>query len=290
MSYIGRFAPSPTGPLHFGSIVAALASFLDARNADGIWLLRIEDLDPPREIRTAPKEIMAQLAALGLIWDNDVLYQSSRQHAYREALKSLIKDNSVYPCTCTRKSVPSIYPGTCRNKKFSAIKGEYAIRLRVAPGMVSFKDLALGHKKWRFENEIGDFIIKRKDGLFAYQIAVVIDDNFQRVNRVIRGIDLLDSTPRQMSLYKALNLKPPDYLHIPIVVDKSGNKLSKQGNAKPIDIGNPSLLLREALVMLGQDPQRDARNQKELLSRAIKAWSIDRIPAQKSVLAPANYL
>ena len=290
MSYIGRFSPSPTGPLHFGSLVTALASFLDARSADGTWLLRIEDLDPPREIRTAPEEIMSQLRALGLTWDNEVLFQSSRQHAYQETLRLLIKDSLVYPCTCARKSVSKIYAGTCRNSKFSDTEGDYAIRLKVGGGDINFTDLVYGQKSWRCANEVGDFIIKRKDGIFAYQFAVVLDDNFQGVNRVVRGIDLLESTPRQLSLHHALNLRPPEYLHIPIIVDKSGKKLSKQGHAKPLDINNASHLLREALIALGQDPQQDAEGQNDLLGRAIRAWRVDRIPSRISISAPIEYL
>ena len=290
MSYIGRFAPSPTGPLHFGSLVAALASFLDARNADGIWLLRIEDLDPPRESSRALNEIMSQLAGLGLTWDNDVLYQSSRLNDYRDALQLLIDAGLAYPCICTRKSVPTVYPGTCQDRKFSDVIVDCAIRLKVEEANIGFKDLVFGQKSWRFNDEIGDFIIRRKDGLFAYQLAVVIDDHFQGVNRIVRGVDLLDSTPRQLAVYRALNLKPPEYLHIPILVDKSGAKLSKQGHSKPIDITDPLRLLRHALITLGQDPQRRAVNLDNLLSRAIQGWQISRIPRQISLSAPPDYL
>ena len=290
MNYIGRFAPSPTGPLHFGSLVAALASFLDARNAGGTWLLRIEDLDPPRESRAAPKEIMAQLAALGLIWDNDVLYQSSRLLNYRDVLQLLIEAGLVYPCICTRKSVPPVYPGTCRSREFSDAESEYAIRLKVEEANIGFTDLMFGQKNWEFANQIGDFIVRRKDGLFAYQFAVVVDDHFQGVNRIVRGVDLLDSTPRQLALYHALNLRPPAYLHIPILVDRSGDKLSKQAHAKPIDISDPVRLLRQALIALGQDPQNGTASLTYLLSRAIKAWQVDRIPMEIRLSAPPDYL
>ena len=290
MNYIGRFAPSPTGPLHFGSLVAALASFLDARNAGGTWLLRIEDLDPPRESRAAPKEIMAQLAALGLTWDNNVLYQSSRLLNYREVLQLLIEAGLVYPCICTRKSVPPVYPGTCRGRKFSDAQNEHAIRLRVEAANIGFTDSVFGQKNWQIADQIGDFIVRRKDGLFAYQLAVVIDDDFQGVTRIVRGADLLDSTPRQLALYHALNLRPPAYLHIPILVDRSGDKLSKQTHAKPIDISDPVRLLRQALIALGQDPQNGTASLTYLLSRAIQAWQIDRIPMEIRLSAPPDYL
>ena len=289
MNYIGRFAPSPTGPLHFGSLVAALASFLDARNAGGLWLLRIEDLDPPRESSHAPREIMSQLSALGLTWDKDVLYQSSRLEAYEETLNRLHSHGFAYPCTCSRKSVPRVYPGTCRQRKIAGTE-EYSIRLRVDAEAMEFTDRLFGLQRWSFGKEVGDFIIKRKDGLHAYQLAVVVDDNFQRVNNIVRGIDLLDSTPRQLALYKLLQLSPPDYLHIPIIVDQSGEKLSKQAHAKPIDTSSPQSLIREALIALGQETHKGVAGLGDLLERAIAAWQIERIPATAAQVAPADHL
>ncbi len=289
MNYIGRFAPSPTGPLHFGSLVAALASFLDARNAGGLWLLRIEDLDPPRESSYAPREIMSQLSALGLTWDKDVLYQSSRLEAYEETLNRLHSHGFAYPCTCSRKSVPRVYPGTCRQRRL-AETDEYSIRLRVDAEVMEFTDRLFGRQRWSFGKEVGDFIIKRKDGLHAYQLAVVVDDNFQRVNNIVRGIDLLDSTPRQLALYKLLQLSPPDYLHIPIIVDQSGEKLSKQAHAKPIDTSSPQSLIREALIALGQETHKGVAGLGDLLERAIAAWQIERIPATAAQVAPADHL
>jgi len=289
MNYIGRFAPSPTGPLHFGSLVAALASFLDARNAGGLWLLRIEDLDPPRESSYAPREIMSQLSALGLTWDKDVLYQSSRLEAYEETLNRLHSHGFAYPCTCSRKSVPRVYPGTCRQRKIAGTE-EYSIRLRVDAEAMEFTDRLFGLQRWSFGKEVGDFIIKRKDGLHAYQLAVVVDDNFQRVNNIVRGIDLLDSTPRQLALYKLLQLSPPDYLHIPIIVDQSGEKLSKQAHAKPIDTSSPQSLIREALIALGQETHKGVAGLGDLLERAIAAWQIERIPATAAQVAPADHL
>ena len=293
MTYIGRFAPSPTGPLHFGSLVAALASYLDARHHKGTWLLRIEDLDPPRESSTAPDEIMAQLRALGLTWDGEVLYQSTRLDAYAAALKSLDDRHLTYPCTCTRKSVSVVYPGTCRNRKYSQTPEPYAVRLRaVQPGThqeICFADECFGDMKFNLARDLGDFIIRRKDSLFAYQLAVVVDDAWQGVNKIVRGADLLDSTPRQLALYQALNLPPPDYLHIPIITDAEGHKLSKQACAPPVTVqaGTPEEdklgQLRAALRMLGQPEQPQAQGTAELLEKAARDWLPERIPRQRTL-------
>ena len=199
MSYVGRFAPSPTGPLHYGSFVAAIASFLDARHAGGKWLLRIEDLDPPRESMDSPREIIRQLLALGLNWDLEIIYQSSRLGSYDVALESIQK--FTFPCTCSRKEVPDIYPGTCRQSKHYAPVEPYAVRLEVPTHSVSINDRCLGLQTWNLEKEVGDFVIKRKDGLHAYQLAVVVDDIHHSVSHVVRGNDLLNSTPRQLALY-----------------------------------------------------------------------------------------
>jgi len=288
MDYVGRFAPSPTGPLHYGSLVAALASFLDARHAGGQWLLRIEDLDPPRESIDAPQEIIRQLLAFDLRWDSEVLYQSTRLTSYDAALESI--RTSTFPCTCTRKKVPKIYPGTCRLRKHPPAGEPYAVRLRVPGHSVSIDDRVLGVQTWDLDNEVGDFIIKRKDGLHAYQLAVVVDDIHYAVSHIVRGNDLLDSTPRQLALYENFEVSPPEYLHIPVLVDKSGNKLSKQAHAKPVDTSDPLFTIRSALSDLGQSTHQHCLNVKELLEKAAASWNPATIPNVHDIHAPNAYL
>ena len=288
MDYIGRFAPSPTGPLHYGSLVAALASFLDARHAGGKWLLRIEDLDPPRESIDAAPEIIRQLLALGLQWDLEVLYQSARLKSYDAALESIKK--FTFSCTCSRKAISDIYPGTCRLKKNIPPGEPYAFRLQVPKHKVSIIDRGLGLLTWDLEKKVGDFIIKRKDGLHAYQLAVVVDDIYYSVSHIVRGNDLLDSTPRQLALYNRLEASPPEYLHIPVLVDKSGNKLSKQAQAKPVDTSDTLTTIRSALSDLGQDTHEHSLNIKELLEKAAASWNPATIPNVHDICAPNAYL
>ena len=288
MDYVGRFAPSPTGPLHYGSLVAALASFLDARHADGKWLLRIEDLDPPRESIEAPKEIIRQLLALGLQWDLEIVYQSTRIKSYNAVLESI--STFTFPCTCSRRAVPGIYPGTCRLREHLPLGEPYAVRIQVPKHSVSITDRALGLQDWNLEKQVGDFIIKRKDGLHAYQLAVVVDDIHCSVNHIVRGNDLLDSTPRQLALYERLAVSPPKYLHIPVLVDRSGNKLSKQTHAKPVDTINALTTIRSALLDLGQDTHAHASNIKELLAKAGSSWNPATIPNVHDICAPNAYL
>ena len=288
MDYVGRFAPSPTGPLHYGSLVAALASFLDARHAGGRWLLRIEDLDPPRESKDAPGEIIRQLLALGLQWDLEVLYQGSRLNSYDDALQSI--QTSTFPCTCSRKSVPYIYPGTCRLREHLAPGEPYAVRLRVPKHSVSTNDRGLGLQTWDLEKKVGDFIIKRKDGLHSYQLAVVVDDIHYSVSHIVRGNDLLDSTPRQLALYERFEVSPPEYLHIPVLVDKSGKKLSKQSHAKPVDTSDALTTIRSALSDLGQDTHEHSLSTKELLEKAALSWDPATIPNVHDICAPNAYL
>ncbi|MBT5154946.1 MAG: tRNA glutamyl-Q(34) synthetase GluQRS [Gammaproteobacteria bacterium] len=288
MDYVGRFAPSPTGPLHYGSLVAAVASFLDARHAGGKWLLRIEDLDPPRESTDAPQEIVRQLLALGLHWDLEVLCQSSRLSSYDAALEAI--QPFTFPCTCSRKAVPDVYPGTCRLRKQLTANGPYAVRLRVPRRSVSINDRCLGLQTWDLEKEVGDFVIKRKDGLHAYQLAVVVDDIHCSVSHIVRGNDLLDSTPRQLALYEHLQVPPPEYLHIPVLVDESGNKLSKQAHAKPVDTSDALTTIRSALSDLGQNTHDYSLNIKELLEKAASSWNPASIPNVHDICAPNAYL
>ncbi|MGV0035241.1 MAG: tRNA glutamyl-Q(34) synthetase GluQRS [Candidatus Azotimanducaceae bacterium WSBS_2022_MAG_OTU7] len=288
MDYVGRFAPSPTGPLHYGSLVAALASFLDARHAGGKWLLRIEDLDPPRESIDAPQEITRQLLAFGLNWDLEVLYQSTRLKSYDSALESI--HGFTFHCTCSRKAVPEIYPGTCRTRKHLMPGEAYAVRLRVPSHSVTINDRCLGLQTWDLGKDVGDFIIKRKDGLHAYQLAVVVDDIHYSVSHIVRGNDLLDSTPRQLALYERLKVAPPEYLHIPVIVDGSGNKLSKQAHAKPVDTSDALTTIRCALSALGQNTHDHALSINELLEKAASSWNPAAIPIIHDICAPNAYL
>lgn len=291
--YVGRFAPSPTGPLHFGSLVAALASYLDAKSANGRWLLRIEDLDPPRESLQAPDQIKHQLERHGMFWDGE-LFQSTRLDAYEAALQQLISDGRVFQCDCTRKKTPPVYPGTCRHK--TQVSTPFALRFQISATTgtnskvpdttVTVKDRLIGQVGWHLEQEVGDFIIRRKDGLFAYQLAVVVDDAFQGVTDVVRGSDLLDSTPRQVALIQALDYPQPQYLHFPVLVDGHGDKLSKQAHAPAVSSDDPVNNLLIALKVLGQKVPDSVGHPSELLEEAVSTWSVRRLPQKASVPAP----
>ena len=283
--YVGRFAPSPTGALHFGSLVAALASWLDARGADGRWLVRIEDLDVPRTQPGAADDILRTLHELGLEWDGPVVYQSSRVHMYQAALARL--SDKTYWCACTRREIADsslglaadgaqIYPGTCR-AGMAPGKERRALRLRTSPEEITFADRVQGRSGQVLERDVGDFVLYRADGQFAYQLAVVVDDAAQGVTDVVRGADLLDSTARQIYLQRLLGYPPLRYLHIPAAVNAAGEKLSKQTGAMPVD---PKAGLRRALAFLGQ-PETDD------LAEAVKNWNAGLIPRMRArVLAP----
>jgi glutamyl-Q tRNA(Asp) synthetase len=257
--YRGRFAPSPTGALHAGSLVAALASWLDARAHGGTWLLRIEDLDPPREVPGAAQHIIDTLAALGMTTDEPVLLQSTRSDAYAEALARLQDRGAVFACTCSRRDVLEAggntqrYPGTCRERPAHKDRCP-AWRLRVTDAPIGFVDRAQGHFEQRLESAVGDFVVQRADRLWAYQLAVVVDDAAQRVSDVVRGADLLDNTPRQLWLQHVLQLPQPRYLHVPVVTNAAGEKLSKQTGAQPLDRMQPKRELERAWQHLGFDP------------------------------------
>ena len=285
--YIGRFAPSPTGPLHFGSLVAALASWLDARSNDGSWLLRIEDLDPPREDPSAPDTIKRQLETLGLIWDGAPLYQSTRQDAYDEALNELRKQGMVFVCTCSRKSIRGVYPGNCREKRLEeSATGACAIRLRVPNKIATFNDRISGSHIFDLSNTVGDFIVRRRDGRTAYQLAVAVDDEYQNVTDIIRGDDLLDSTPRQLCIIEALDYQPVRYGHLPVILGADHKKLSKQAHAAPVSIEQPEKTVRNALICLGQPSPPDTDDVQILLHWAIENWQPDRIPVRSTVWTP----
>ena len=267
MTYTGRYAPSPTGPLHFGSLVAAVGSYLDARAQGGHWLLRMEDLDPPREVPGAADGILRTLEDFGFHWDGEVLYQSRRQEAYAAAAAELLKSGQAFPCACSRSEIADsgvhglegpIYPGTCR-RGLPPGREARALRLRVPDRDIGFDDGAQGYTHQNLARDIGDFIIRRADGCYAYQLAVVVDDAFQGVTDVVRGEDLLLSTPRQLLLQELLGLPRPRYLHLPVALNRAGEKLSKQTHARPLEGQEPGPLLWQALAFLHQAPPEALR-------------------------------
>ncbi|MGB6008316.1 tRNA glutamyl-Q(34) synthetase GluQRS [Castellaniella sp.] len=257
--YVGRFAPSPSGPLHAGSLVAALASYLDARAHGGRWLLRIEDIDEPRTVPDADRVILHQLQSLGMQWDEPPVWQTRRHPLYEHAFGRLQAAGRVYACHCTRREVPpGPYPGTCRPRA-GAPRPESAAsrrtppswRFLVEPGTETFQDRWQGAQTQDVAREVGDFIIRRADGLWAYQLAVVVDDGLQDVTDVVRGVDLLDSTARQRQLARALGLPCPRTLHVPLMLDSQGRKLSKQNHAPALDLEQPLSALQQAWAALG---------------------------------------
>ncbi|WP_213880660.1 tRNA glutamyl-Q(34) synthetase GluQRS [Pseudomonas sp. dw_358] len=252
-AYIGRFAPTPSGFLHFGSLVAALASYLDARAAGGQWLLRMEDLDPPREVAGAQAGILQALDNYGLHWDGEVEHQSLRHAAYEELIQRLFQQGLAYACTCSRKQLEGthgIYQGTCRNAGHDP--HDAAIRLRVPELTYHFIDRVQGRFEQHLGHESGDFVIRRRDGLYAYQLAVVLDDAWQGVTDIVRGADLLDSTPRQLYLQELLGLAQPRYLHVPLITQPDGHKLGKRYRSPPLQADQAAPLLVRALHALGQ--------------------------------------
>jgi glutamyl-Q tRNA(Asp) synthetase len=282
--YIGRFAPSPTGPLHFGSLVAALASYLDAKSNLGRWFLRIEDLDPPREPEGAAETILDQLQALGLAWDGEILYQSSRLAAYEAALQQLNEIGLCFCCNCTRPRIQAlggVYDGHCRsNREIANRSREYAVRIQTVDHCISFDDLIQGEYHQNIRLEFGDFVIKRKDNLFAYQLAVVIDDAFQNVTDVVRGFDLIGSTARQIYLQQQLSIHVPRYAHFPVAANQNGEKLSKQQHASAIDVSRPDKCLLQAMKFLGLNTPSELTGESPdvLLNWAVSQWDIQNVP------------
>jgi glutamyl-Q tRNA(Asp) synthetase len=286
----GRFAPSPTGPLHFGSLVAALGSFLEARTRGGRWLLRMEDVDLPRCRPGASDAILATLEAFGFGWDGTVMVQSQRSARYREVFEALRADGAVYPCGCTRSELAQatnaptgidgapLYPGTCRNG-LPAGKRARAWRLRVAD-TIDFLDLVQGPQHQSLPAAVGDCVLLRADGLFAYQLAVVVDDADQGVDHVVRGADLIHSTPRQIYLQDLLGLPTPAYAHLPVAVDAAGHKLSKQTRAAPVEAAHPVNALFAALAFLGQQPPAELRRatRTDFWQWAHANWQLNKVP------------
>jgi len=284
--YRGRFAPSPSGFLHFGSLITALASFLDARKNQGAWLVRIEDIDPPREKKGASKVILNTLEAFGLHWDEDVLYQSKRSPDYQSVIANLFEKKQSYFCQCTRaqiKAMGGIYQGHCRDLNHT--KENSAIKVKNTIGVAEFEDIIQGHMVGDRLIVNEDFTIFRKDGLFAYQLAVVVDDIYQNINHVIRGCDLIEPTFKQLSFYQLLNAQSPIFGHIPLAVTELGFKLSKQNKAPAINIKEPRPLLIAALEFLGQHPPNDlcCSTTEEIIRWAISHWHINRVPNKREI-------
>lgn len=283
---VGRFAPSPTGPLHFGTLLAALGSYLLAKCSGGHWLLRIEDLDPPRAIPGSADAILILLDQLGFEWDGKVVYQSDRYERYQQILEQLRSQGQVFDCNCTRREILAsaphpgeegpIYPGTCRGGIHGS-RPEHAVRLRVPDKTIQYCDRILGKQQQNLEQEIGDFVLHRVDGLFAYQLAVVVDDIDAGITQVVRGADLLSSTPRQIYLYQCLDAVSPDYFHLPLAFGHNGKKLSKRnGDIGLVTVENGSNMLWRGLEFLGQSPP------EELMSVApseLLCWGLENFQA-----------
>jgi len=297
--YVGRFAPSPTGPLHFGSLLAALGSYLQASAARGQWLLRIEDIDQPRVVHGAAEHIIATLAAFGFEWDGAVEYQSLRQNHYAEALDRLRSQQLVYRCICSRSQIAANttqnslandelrYPGTCR-QRINTQAGPAAIRFIAANGEVRFMDRIQGAQEQDVAAVIGDLIVQRRDGLFAYHLAVVVDDAAQGITEVTRGADLLGSTPRQILLQRALGLPTPHYCHLPLAVDSAGRKLSKSSQSQAIDPAHANTIMWHALDALCQTPPAELRAAplREIWEWAQSNWSLVPLANQRTCPAP----
>lgn len=290
--YRGRFAPSPSGPLHFGSLVAAVGSYLEAKSHGGTWLVRMDDLDPPRVQPGAADRILRTLEACGMHWDGDIVYQSRRSDAYRAALARLDAQGLLYACGCSRREIADstlapdgalIYPGTCRNG-LAPGKMPRATRLRVGQESIAFEDAVQGKICQDLAAVAGDFVLFRADGLFAYQLAVVVDDAEQGITDVVRGADLLDSTPRQIYLQRLLGLPTPRYLHLPAAVNSAGEKLSKQTRATPVNERDPVPVLAQVMDFLGQAPpaQLGRVPLDEFWRWALAHWDAKRIPRRRS--------
>lgn len=285
--YVGRFAPSPTGPLHFGSLVTAVGSYLDARSHGGRWLVRVDDLDLARNVVGAADAILRTLEQFGFEWDGEASRQSARLPRYAETLDRLRTMGAVFPCSCSRRELADsalardgarLYPGTCRDRP-TQLRPDYAWRIRIA-GAIDFADLIQGLQHEDLELEVGDFVVRRADGQFAYQLAVVVDDHDARITHVIRGADLLHSTGRQIYLQRQLGFSTPVYAHLPVVVNDAGEKLSKQTHAPAIDTTSPSHALVGALRFLGQSPPAEIADApvSSIWQWAISNWTLRRVP------------
>jgi glutamyl-Q tRNA(Asp) synthetase len=285
--YVGRFAPSPTGPLHFGSLIAAVASFLEARTRGGRWLLRVEDIDPPREQHGATQIILQAMDSYGFEWDGPVLYQRDSRSHHDAALARLLANGSAYRCGCSRRNLGPVYPGTCRAGSKAA---ETALRVLTNDDEVSFVDALQGRQTQRLETEFGDFVVLRKDGLIAYQLAVVVDDHLQGITDIVRGIDLMDSTPRQIWLQQLLGYPSPEYIHIPVAINALEQKLSKSHGAGGIPLADVGSTLHAALATLGQRPPHELASASvaEIWDWAIENWNIAELGGQTRIPVTEN--
>jgi len=293
--YRGRFAPTPSGPLHFGSLVAAVGSYLEARRQQGEWLLRFEDLDPPRVAPGAIDAILRTLESFGLHWDGEVVYQSTRAPAYQAALERLEAQGAIYRCRCSRKDIASagrlgpagpIYPGTCRGRNIAQSSASWRVDTRGAS--IFFEDAVQGPVTVDLEREIGDFVVRRADGLYAYHLASVVDDAAAGVTAVVRGHDLLPCTAPQIFLQRLLGLPTPQYLHLPLALNRQGQKLSKQTGARALDPAHKASLLAQALAFLGHPPPAEAIADFDALWQwAFANWNPARIPAGNQVFSTA---
>ncbi len=289
---VGRFAPSPTGPLHFGTLLAALGSYLQAKCCAGRWLVRIEDLDPPRVVPGAADAMLRLLEHLGFAWDGEIIYQSHRFERYQQVLEQICEQGEVFACNCTRREILAsaphpgeegpVYPGTCR-EGMGGSRSERAMRLRVPDEEIFFHDGIFGEQMQNLEKEVGDFVLHRSDGLFAYQLAVVVDDIDAGVTQVVRGADLLSSTPRQLYLYRCLDTIPPEYFHLPLALGDHGKKLSKRnGEIGLITRANGSSMVWRALDFLNQSPPKELINASpsELLCWGLENYHPEKILAK----------
>ncbi|NVJ59549.1 MAG: tRNA glutamyl-Q(34) synthetase GluQRS [Gammaproteobacteria bacterium] len=293
--YRGRFAPSPTGQLHFGSLVAAVASYLDAKAHSGEWMVRIEDLDPPREVPGSAKEILNKLEAFSLFWDGDIMWQSQRHKQYDQALKQLAELKATYLCDCTRKMIQEsggVYQNSCRGRLAESFTPDRAaaIRLQVTEPLHFFSDRLQGKVINPPESATEDFVLRRRDQLYAYQLAVVVDDIEQQITHVVRGADLIDSTFKHWQLYQYFGAPFPSYLHIPLAVSTAGQKLSKQNYAPAINSKKAQQALIQAFHFLGLTPEKSMETTRcsEILQWGVEHWSENSIPPQLSQSVPTD--
>jgi glutamyl-Q tRNA(Asp) synthetase len=283
--YVGRFAPSPTGPMHFGTLIAATGSYLRARASGGEWLLRIEDVDTTRAVPGMADHMLRMLDDFGFEWNREVVLQSRRDDFYTDALERLIDDDLIFPCTCSRRQLADadadVYPGTCRARKLP-LREQHALRVRVPDETIVFDDAVMGAQVQNLASQCGDFILRRRDSLYAYQLAVVVDDALQGVTEVVRGADLLDSTARQIYLQRVLGYPTPTYLHLPVAVDEHGAKLGKSTGAAVLDVRHPASMINRVLAFLGQHPPAELANETldNVWRWAIEHWDIYNIPHQ----------
>ncbi len=297
--YIGRFAPTPSGPLHMGSLVTAIASYCEAKSHDGKWLLRMEDLDTPRVVEGAADNILTTLEAFGFEWDDEILYQSQRFDAYQEVIQNWIDERLLFACDCSRKSLAGqnlhygplgiIYPGHCRLKELDMRQG-YSLRLNLQQaGAISFNDKLYGNFELNLSTQVGDIVIKRIDGIYAYHLAVVVDDAYQQVNHIVRGSDLLEVTALHLYLNRLLKLNDARYMHLPLIKNPDGKKLSKQTGARAINVTQAGEQIVSALEFLGQKPDKKLAQEtpQDILKVALAHWDPSLIPTDdKPAISP----